>query len=106
MIVYRLDTNRGKGAAVMHGFDLAARRDLLMRCRSTPMDSTIFPNLAEFVALGEAHPDALIAGAPVYDATMPRATTHRPIDHALLGRDRDAHDASGGLDVRVTALST
>ena len=105
VMVYRLDTNRGKGAAVMQGFDLARAAGFTHALQIDADGQHDLSKLAEFIALGEAHPDALIAGAPIHDATMPRATTHRPLDHALLGRDRNAYEASRGFDVRVTTLS-
>jgi predicted LPLAT superfamily acyltransferase len=80
--VDRLDTNRGKGAAVMQGFDLARTAGFTHALQIDADGQHDLSNLAEFIALGEANPDALIAGAPVHDATMPlgrrigRSITH------------------------------
>ena len=92
MIVYRLDTNRGKGAAVMRGFDLARAAGFTHALQIDADGQHDLSNLAEFIALGEAHPDALIAGAPDPRCDDAAGTTHRSLDHALLGWDRNAHE--------------
>ena len=86
VIVYRLDTNRGKGAAVMQGFDLAGAAGFTHALQIDADGQHDLSKLSEFVALGEANPDALIAGAPIYDATMPYARRiGRSITHFWVG---------------------
>jgi predicted LPLAT superfamily acyltransferase len=71
VIVFRLDTNLGKGAAVMKGFELARTAGFTHALQLDADGQHHLKTLPEFLALGEAHPDAIIAGAPIYDATMP-----------------------------------
>ena len=86
VIVYRLDTNRGKGAAVMQGFDLARAAGFTHALQIDADGQHDLSKLPEFIALGEAHPDALIAGAPMHDATMPRGRRiGRSITHFWVG---------------------
>jgi predicted LPLAT superfamily acyltransferase len=73
VIVYRLDTNSGKGAAVMQGFDLARAAGFTHALQIDADGQHDLAKLPEFIALGEEHPESLIAGAPIHDATMPRA---------------------------------
>jgi predicted LPLAT superfamily acyltransferase len=86
VVVDRLDVNRGKGAAVMRGFELA-RAAGFTHALQIDADGQHDPSkLPEFLALGEAHPDALVAGAPIHDATMPRGRRlARSITHFWVG---------------------
>ena len=71
--VDRLPVNRGKGVAVMKGVELATAAGFT---HALQIDADGQHDLAQapaLLALGEAHPEALIAGAPVYDQTMPRS---------------------------------
>jgi predicted LPLAT superfamily acyltransferase len=86
VIVHRLETNSGKGAAVIKGFDLARAAGFTHALQVDADGQHDLSKVPEFIALGEAHPDALIAGAPVYDATMPRARrVGRSITHFWVG---------------------
>ena len=86
VIVDRLDNNRGKGAAVMRGFDLARAAGFTHALQIDADGQHDLSNLSKFIALGEAHPDALIAGAPIYDATMPHGRRiGRSITHFWVG---------------------
>ncbi|MGH8325115.1 MAG: glycosyltransferase family 2 protein, partial [Steroidobacteraceae bacterium] len=80
--VYRLDANRGKGAAVMQGFDLA-RAAGFTHALQIDADGQHNPaKLPECVALGAAHPEALIAGAPTLDSSAPRGRRYgRSLTH-------------------------
>jgi predicted LPLAT superfamily acyltransferase len=69
--VHRFEANRGKGAAVMKGFDLAGAAGFTHALQIDADGQHDLAKLSEFVALGEAHTDALIAGAPQHDATIP-----------------------------------
>ncbi len=84
--VDRLDTNRGKGAAVMRGFDLARAAGFTHALQVDADGQHDLSKLAELIALGAAHPDALIAGAPVHDTSMPRGRRiARSITHFWVG---------------------
>ena len=54
------------------GFDLARAAGFTHALQIDADGQHNLSNLAEFIALGEANFDALIAGVPVHDATMPR----------------------------------
>lgn len=86
VVVHRLDPNRGKGAAVMAGFDLARAAGFTHALQIDADGQHDLSKLPEFLALGEANPDALIAGAPIYDATIPRGRrVARSITHFWVG---------------------
>lgn len=71
VIVHRLAANCGKGGAVMRGFELARAAGFTHALQIDADGQHDLARLSEFIALGEAHPGALIAGAPIYDKTMP-----------------------------------
>jgi len=69
--VIELPVNRGKGAAVLHGIDLAARdgyTHVLTMDSDGQHPAALIP---EFMAESNAHPDAMILGVPVFDAGAP-----------------------------------
>ncbi|MBF6568206.1 MAG: glycosyltransferase family 2 protein [Candidatus Binataceae bacterium] len=71
--VYRFAVNRGKGAAVIKGVELAIAAGFT---HALQIDADGQHDLAQapaMIAISEAHPEALIAGAPLYDESMPRA---------------------------------
>jgi predicted LPLAT superfamily acyltransferase len=71
VIVHRYPTNRGKGRAVCEGFRLASE---LGHTHAVQVDADGQHDLAvvaDLLACAEAHPDALISGAPVYDESAP-----------------------------------
>ena len=86
VVVDRLDVNRGKGAAVMRGFELARAAGFTHALQIDADGQHDLSKLPEFLALGESHPEALIAGAPIHDATMPRGRRlARSITHFWVG---------------------
>jgi len=106
VIVYRLHTNRGKGAAVMQGFDLSRAAGFTHALQIDADGQHDLSSLAEFIALGGAHPDALIAGAPIYDATMPRGRRiGRSITHFWVGIETlTKHPADSMCGLRLYPL--
>jgi glycosyltransferase involved in cell wall biosynthesis len=69
----RLPSNQGKGAAMAAGFREAARQ---RRSHVLQVDADGQHDMADvprFLALAQAHPDAVVCGHPVYDASVPRA---------------------------------
>ena len=69
----RLEINQGKGAAVLSGFRRAAQ---LGYTHVLQIDADGQHNTADvpaFLAQAQAHPAAIIAGHPVYDASVPKA---------------------------------
>jgi glycosyltransferase involved in cell wall biosynthesis len=69
--VIRLAHNRGKGAAVLHGLRLAQKQGFT---HALTMDSdgqhpaALIP---QFMAVSAAHPEAMVLGDPVFDASAP-----------------------------------
>lgn len=84
--VHRLPANQGKGGAVIAGFELAAAagyRHALQIDADGQHDRAALPQL---LAAGRAHPDAIILGAPIYDASMPLGRRiGRNITHFWIG---------------------
>lgn len=70
--VHRLDSNRGKGAAVMEGFRLAMVAGFTHAVQidaDGQHDLNALPRLLELAA---TYPDALISGQPIYDSSIPK----------------------------------
>jgi len=71
LLVHRLPENMGKGAAVLEGINLLARKGythaLTMDadCQHPPA------SIKEFMAAGERHPEALVLGEPVFGEDAP-----------------------------------
>lgn len=71
--VERLPRNRGRGAALRHGYRLARQRGY---SHAVQLDADGQHDAADVPKLLEAakqHPHALVLGAPVFDATAPRS---------------------------------
>jgi glycosyltransferase involved in cell wall biosynthesis len=71
--VERLPVNRGRGAALRHGYRAAAARGF---SHAVQLDADGQHDPAQVVALldaAERHPEALILGEPRFDATAPRS---------------------------------
>ena len=83
--VHRHETNRGKGAAVATGYRLAAARGAshaLQLDADGQHDAADVPRFLEAMA---KHPDALVLGAPVFDASVPRSRLYgRQISRGLV----------------------
>ncbi len=73
LMVEYLPHNLGKGGASMHGFRVAAARGFTHAFQidaDGQHDQSVIP---DFLAAMQAQPDALIAGTPVYDASIPKS---------------------------------
>ncbi|SMF93309.1 Glycosyltransferase involved in cell wall bisynthesis [Methylomagnum ishizawai] len=71
LVVIVLPENRGKGAAVLHGIELAAQAGF---SHALTMDSDgqhPAASIPEFMAASMREPDAMILGVPVFDASAP-----------------------------------
>jgi predicted LPLAT superfamily acyltransferase/glycosyltransferase involved in cell wall biosynthesis len=71
--VHRFSVNCGKGAAVMNGFELASAAGFTHALQIDADGQHDLAQVPSFIALGKLHPEALIAGAPIYDRSIPRA---------------------------------
>lgn len=69
----RLDINQGKGAAVMAGLHEAGRRGYSHALQIDADGQHDPDDIPRFLALAALHPDAVINGRPIYDASVPRA---------------------------------
>ncbi len=69
----RLEVNQGKGGAMLAGFAEAGRRghSHVLQIDADGQHDT--GDLARFIALSQAHPEAVICGTPAYDESVPRA---------------------------------
>ncbi|MCF6767509.1 glycosyltransferase family 2 protein [Thiotrichales bacterium 19S11-10] len=71
--VITLDTNQGKGAAVIKGFNLANKKGY---SHALQIDADYQHDLADidkFIQLAKAYPDDLISGKPIYDESVPKS---------------------------------
>lgn len=80
--LFRLERNEGKGAAVMRGLREARRTGFSHALQIDADGQHDAGDVPRFLALGAAHPDALICGRPVYDGSVPRGRLYgRYITH-------------------------
>lgn len=70
--VLRLPRNQGKGAAVMAGLRAALAQGYSHALQLDADGQHAVADVPDFVALARARPHAVICGAPVYDASVPR----------------------------------
>ena len=74
-----LPRNQGKGAAVLHGLEVALAQGYT---HALTMDSDgqhpagLIP---EFMGVSQQHPDAMVLGRPVFDASAPALRVTRPL---------------------------
>jgi glycosyltransferase involved in cell wall biosynthesis len=68
----RLDTNQGKGAAMVAGFREAARRGCTHVLQIDADGQHATADIPRFIEQARSQPQAVIAGCPVYDASVPR----------------------------------
>lgn len=68
----RLPVNGGKGVAVLAGFQLAAQQGYSHVVQIDADGQHCIADLPKFIALANQHPKAIIAGCPVFDASVPK----------------------------------
>ncbi len=69
--VHRLPQNQGKGAAVLHGIKLAAEEGFTHALAMDADGQHPADFIGKFMAAGHEHPNALVLGEPVFDASAP-----------------------------------
>lgn len=69
----RLPHNQGKGVAVIAGMRLAVEQGYTHGLQIDADGQHDAFDASRFVAAAQAHPEALICGCPIYDASVPRA---------------------------------
>ena len=74
--VLALPRNQGKGAAVLHGLRAAQEAGYTHALTMDADGQHPTDKIREFMAMSQAHPDALVLGLPVFDANAPWARVH------------------------------
>ena len=69
----RLAHNVGKGAAVIRGLEEAAAKGFTHAVQVDADGQHAIEDIPALLALSKQHPDALISGRPIYDASVPRS---------------------------------
>jgi glycosyltransferase involved in cell wall biosynthesis len=85
VLLVRHARNEGKGAAVISGFRRAAQEGYthLLQIDADGQHDT--GDIPRFLALAERHPEAVIAGCPQFDASVPKARLYgRYLTHACV----------------------
>ncbi len=74
-----LSRNQGKGAAILHGLQLAQAQGITHVVTVDADGQHSADHIALLVALSRAHPEAMVLGVPVFDASAPaiRVAGHR-----------------------------
>lgn len=81
----RLPANRGKGAAVIAGFRAAAGQGCTHALQVDADGQHALADIPRFVEEARAHPQALVCGRPVFDASMPPVRRYgRWLTHVLV----------------------
>jgi glycosyltransferase involved in cell wall biosynthesis len=68
----RLPRNTGKGGAVMTGFQAALQQGYTHALQIDADGQHDTADIPDFMALGRQHPQAVICGTPLYDASVPK----------------------------------
>lgn len=71
--VLHLSVNRGRGAALQHGYRTAARRGFSHVLQLDADGQHDTADTAKLLAAARRHPDALVLGEPVFDGTAPKS---------------------------------
>ncbi|MGH6882176.1 MAG: glycosyltransferase family 2 protein [Hypericibacter sp.] len=71
VVVTRLEPNRGKGAAVIRGFELALQAGFTHAVQVDADGQHDLDALPQLLAASRHHPEAVICGRPVYDRSIP-----------------------------------
>ena len=74
--VLSLRRNQGKGAAILHGLRAAEAAGFTHAMTMDADGQHPTDKIREFMAASAAHPEALVLGQPVFDASAPRVRVH------------------------------
>jgi glycosyltransferase involved in cell wall biosynthesis len=81
----RHERNRGKGAAVMTGLSAARQRGYTHAVQIDADGQHTLGDVRRFVEEARAHPDSVICGRPLFDASIPKSRYYgRYLTHALV----------------------
>ncbi|QNT25762.1 glycosyltransferase family 2 protein [Ralstonia solanacearum] len=105
----RLPVNGGKGAAVMAGLRAARSAGFTHALQIDADGQHDAADVPKFMEAARAHPDAVILGQPVYDATVPKARLYgRYLTHVWVWIETlsfDIRDSMCGFRVYPLALA-
>jgi glycosyltransferase involved in cell wall biosynthesis len=73
VLVHRLPDNRGKGAAIVRGLELAAEHGFTHAVTLDADGQHDVRDVPRFLEASRDDPDALVLGQPVFDASVPKA---------------------------------
>lgn len=71
--VYHRDVNGGRGAALVSGYRLAAKRGFSHAIQLDADGQHDAEDVPRFVEAIDANPDALVLGTPIFDETVPKS---------------------------------
>ena len=81
----RHERNRGKGAAVCTGFRAAYERGFSHALQIDADGQHTLSDVKRFIETARAHPDSVICGRPVFDASIPKSRYYgRYLTHGLV----------------------
>jgi len=99
----RHESNRGKGAAVCTGLRMARERGFTHAVQIDADGQHTLKDVRRFVEEAREHPQALICGQPIFDASIPKSRYYgRYLTHALVWLETlsfDIVDSMCGLRV-------
>jgi len=85
VVLLRHERNRGKGAAVVSGFKAARERGYTHAVQIDADGQHTLGDVRRFVEEARAHPDSVVCGRPVFDASIPKSRYYgRYLTHALV----------------------
>jgi glycosyltransferase involved in cell wall biosynthesis len=85
VILVRHERNRGKGAAVITGFHKAHERGYTHAVQIDADGQHNVNDVSRFVEEARQHPDLVICGRPIFDASIPRSRYYgRYLTHSLV----------------------
>jgi glycosyltransferase involved in cell wall biosynthesis len=85
VVLVRHERNRGKGAAVSTGLHAAHDRGYTHAVQIDADGQHTVSDVRRFLDEAQAHPDAVICGRPVFDASIPRSRYYgRYLTHGLV----------------------
>ena len=76
LVVHRLAVNRGKGAAVLHGLELAQRAGYTHALTMDADGQHPAALIPAFLQAAAGRPGTMVLGRPVFDASAPRLRVH------------------------------
>ncbi|WP_166364854.1 glycosyltransferase family 2 protein [Pseudomonas akapageensis] len=85
VFLIKLAVNQGKGGAVMSGFREASRLGFSHAVQVDADGQHDLNDVESFIEQSRAHPDALICGYPLYDASVPKGRLYaRYLTHVMV----------------------